>query len=87
MRRQARKHVKRGAILLSLSRSRSTTPLSCSMNKTYWYILMRSSEGSSKKGKGFLVGGPEDDDVATESMCGKKCLCDNVVFVFDIVDG
>jgi hypothetical protein len=72
MRRQARKHVNRGAILLSLYGSRSTTPLSCSMNKTYWYILMRSSEGSSKKGKGFLVGGPEDDDDdATESMGGK----------------
>jgi len=72
MRRDARKHVKRGAIRLSLSRSRSTVPFPCSMNSTYWYILMRNSEGSSKKGKGFLVGGSEDDDDdATDSMSGK----------------
>jgi hypothetical protein len=33
---------------------------------------MRSSEGSSKNGKGFLVGGSEDDDDdETESMGGK----------------
>jgi hypothetical protein len=33
---------------------------------------MRNSEGSSKKGKGFLVGGFEDDDDdATEFMSGK----------------
>lgn len=55
------------------------------MNSTYWYILMRSSEGRSKKGKGFLVGMSEDDDDAIESISGKKCLGDNAFFVFDIV--
>jgi len=47
---------------------------------------MRNSEGSSKKGKGFLVGGSEDDDDAIESIgVASNVLCDDVVFVFDIV--